>query len=248
MKRAKKRLWPGPRQQPDPTPDIEAEIAKLLDTLSKSTEKVAPKLARRQGPMLIINEQGTRSPLIWIFNSWAEALILARTLGPDQPLVALVSLRDQKLSVADHEMLLPHLMYAYAELAQPFVGEGRFVVGGNCQAARIGEGVAHQLCFRAKRVPLLILLDHVPFYAYPGTILMLFGTESRGFNPFLHGLRLEDSWHSSHGTAAWGFLASKHGQFFIKPGLDDLSNHVQQAITTYGETGTLAPGEAELRP
>ena len=67
-------------------------LAQYTKDLSFESPKAPASLARQDGPLLIMNETGSKAPLIWCFNTWAEALLLGRSLDPNQPLIAMISL------------------------------------------------------------------------------------------------------------------------------------------------------------
>ena len=218
-------------------------IEKVLEAMG--TVNVPEHVATREGPFLLLNQAGTRPPLIWCFNTWAEALLHGRALGPDQPLVSMISLNFFKMPDARKALIYPDLIKTLANRVAPLVKDGQYVVGGNCNAARVGEGIAQHLFFAKMRCPLLIVLDHVPIHAYPGSLLMLFGTKSP-LNPFARGLKFEEKWLAFHRSPRWGFIDAEHGQFFVQPGLSQLSQHLKMAIQSFAADGQICSGLQEL--
>ena len=67
-------------------------ITERVLTVMATAAKVPASLARQDGPLLIMNGSGSKAPLIWCFNTWTEALLLGRSMDPDQPLIAMISL------------------------------------------------------------------------------------------------------------------------------------------------------------
>ena len=224
--------------------DIPAITERVLKVMAAAA-KVPASLARQDGPLLIMNETGSKAPLIWCFNTWAEALLLGRSLDPDQPLIAMISLNFITMPEPRKALIYPNLIKTLTEKVEAYAGDGPFVVGGHCNAARVAEGVAHRLFFKTMRCPLLILLEHVPVHAYPGNILMLFSTQSK-LNPFTHGHDFEQNWRVVHGSPRWGFIDADHMRLFVDPGLAQLSQHVKMALEAFNTDGQISTGLQEL--
>lgn len=224
--------------------DADELLDGILNTMAAAN--IPSHIAKRDGPLLLMNQSGTRPPLIWCFNRWSEALLLGKTLGADQPLIAMISLSAFKMPKARKAWIYPALIKTFTELVDAYVREEPFVVGGNCEAGWVAEGMAHRMFFAKMRCPLLILLDHVPVYAYPGSLLMLFGTKSH-LNPFAKGHKLEGKWQVFHGAPRWGFIDAEHGHFFVRPGLSQLSQHVKLVVKAFNADGQISTGLQELK-
>lgn len=141
----------------------------------------------QKGILRVLNEDGTRPPLFWIFNTSRDPETFAKVLGEDQPVVFS---RSSHLLVAPNESpaqvrkILSD--YLCQELNQHFAG-ARFDMGTSCQGTNIilqlstqlqsqGIGVGH-LCMINCTLPPLV--THRP-------ALLIYGHQDAGHNPFHH--------------------------------------------------------------
>lgn len=90
-----------------------------------------------RGLLRILNEDGSRPPILWIFNSAKEPIPMAAALGADQPLVfsrsahLLVRPNDDPVQVSN---VLTDYLYQEIKLRFPHVN---FDMGTSCQGSRI---------------------------------------------------------------------------------------------------------------
>ncbi len=95
-----------------------------------------------RGVLRILNETGTRTPLLWIFNTEKEPLKLATALGEDQPILFSRSAHLLLPPEADHVPWRRSLAdYVLRQTEAHFPGT-RLDLGTSCQ----GTGVATALC------------------------------------------------------------------------------------------------------
>jgi hypothetical protein len=172
--------------------------------------------------------------------------MLANRLGPDQPLVAMRSLFGLVEGKAAKRANTVDLAAAYADLIVGRSDTPPLVIGGNCQSAPVSEALAHAVLGRTGRAPLLISLEHVANYCYPGSLMMLFGAHSEKFNPFLKGTDPRPAWARMHGQACWGFINARHGGYFMEPAVHQLVGYIRWAIADFRRTMSVTPGE--MRP
>jgi len=203
-----------------------AEFKSLLKSLRKTCRKSVAIKPKRYDDLLLFNKSGSKPPIFWCFNNWAEPHLLAHQLSNDQPLIAAHSLHmheDRWLRKARYtEPLANH----YLESALRIVGEQEFTIGGNCQAGPIAESFAIQLAQNSGRYSKLVTLDYIPRRSYQGPTLMLFGSNSL-YNPFLR----EDLDPASYlkqrlRSFKWEFLDASHGSYFREPTVTKLKNHI----------------------
>jgi len=225
---------------------IALDVDKLHVEINESMERIPEALADRIGVFAHFNKGGSKPPLFWCFNNWAEAIFLAHRLAPDRPLFAMRSFHG--FIKGKHAKRANAVGFAetYAEQVLEHVGTGPLLIGGNCQAAPIAEAMAHILIGRTGRKPLLVTLEHLPIYSYPGDILMLFGAESEKYNPFLQGKDPVPAWRAQHARAAWGIIGGEHGKYFMEPAVLDLVSYIQQACEIHADgiglpSGSLSP-------
>jgi hypothetical protein len=209
---------------------------------------IPSELAGQRGLFAAFNPSGTRPPIYWCFNGWAEAVILARRLGSDQPLYAMRSfhrLVDDRWRKVLHTESLSVL---YAEQVLEIHAGGPMVVGGNCQAGSIAEGVAHRIVAERGATPVLVTVDHDPRYAYPGHVVLGFGTDSERYNPFLSGGDPIPAWQRLHRATSWTVIPGQHGRYFLKPALHHLVALIEAVTMPLADGSEIPPGPIELDP
>lgn len=226
---------------------LDNSMQSIFDALERDARAIPDGMAEIDGPVAVFNSTGTKPPLVWCFNNWAEPAILARRLDPEQPLIALRSLHKVEAARNNKRANIVDLAIAYmGHIAHRLPGDGPLLVGGNCQAVPIAETMAHRLLAATGRTPLLITLERAPIYSYPGDVLLLYGDTSE-LNPFLGGNDPTPTWRVMYRTPAWGLVEASHGKFFTAPGLLELSAHIQHAMTVFSKDGKLQAGEMPLR-
>jgi hypothetical protein len=219
----------------------------LITGIKESIERIPGHLIENAGLFAHFNAYGTLQPIFWCFNDWAEAVLLADWLGPDQPLYAMRSSYGFIKGSSAKRIHTTNLAEAYADEIIRIVGDQPIVIGGNCQSAPIAEAISHNLISRSRSLPLVITLEHQPFYCYPGPILMLFGSRSVKFNPFLSAGDPVPAWRRQHAAPAWGVVDGEHGKYFLKPAIDDLGGHIASAARAFFASGDFCTGEIDLK-
>src|SRR5262249_8762988 len=95
------------------------------------------------GSLLVgYNTTGSRPPIFWFLQEYAEAVQLAKYLGPDQPLYAMrscVGIIESKEYTAEVLEIVTD-RYLWEMLALP-LGEA-FLMGGNCQGGILALAMA----------------------------------------------------------------------------------------------------------
>ena len=225
---------------------IHKSVDEIFADIEASTKNVPADMAERRGPFLLFNGNGSKAPLFWCFNNWAEAVLLSRRLGPEQPLVAMHSFHKILNSQQTKAGSVRQVATAYTELMQTWRDGRPLVIGANCQAAPIAEAIAHRLIYSYQEQALLIVVDHNPFYGYPGNILMLFGEQSEQFNPFVRGEDPVPGWTMLHHRPSWGFINARHGEFFVEPGVDTLANYITKASENFRSTRCIPTGLRDI--
>lgn len=193
------------------------EIKELLLRIENTAAAVPRVIADHRGPLLLLNQGGSKAPIFWCVNAWTEAVFLARRLDPDQPLVAMRSLDQMEDNVDKKAAYVWPLARAYTALMKPWIDSQPMVLGGYCQSGPIAEAMAHRLLCTTHRRPLLITIEYDPFYSYPGSLLMLYGAHSKPFNPLSRGINPVPAWLAMHGQPSWATLDGGHNSFFMDP-------------------------------
>ncbi|KIN72500.1 hypothetical protein [Sulfitobacter guttiformis] len=138
-----------------------------------------------RGILRILNENGTRSPLFWIFNGAPEPARLAKCLGDDQPLIYS---RSSHLLVrpGDDPMDIRNILARYlaCELCQHFP-EASFDIGTSCQGSTIAMAVCNLLREAGKGVGHLCLINcSLPEIVTDRPALLVYGDQDTASNPF----------------------------------------------------------------
>ncbi|MFN3546104.1 MAG: AMP-binding protein [Mesorhizobium sp.] len=129
--------------------------------------------------MKVVNEDGTRVPLFWCFNSPAREMgSLAPQLDADQPLYGLYS--GGRLFAPSDEML-DRLAKHYAAEILALDPTGPCHLGGNCRGGWIAERLEQLLTAAGKPVLGMIILEHAAprLASFKGRLLFMFGKQSR---------------------------------------------------------------------
>ncbi len=208
---------------------LDVGFTEIRRKMIKNIDRIPSQIARRKGVFAHFNFEGSYPPLFWCFNNWAEAVFLAYWLGPERPLYAMQSFYGLEDDRSVKEMYKNYVAEHYANLVLDVHPKGHIFIGGNCQSAPIAESMAHYLMDRTATPPILISLDHLPFYCYPGCLVMLFGLRSE-YNPFLKEGSPISGWFKKHKSPSWGFIDAEHGQYFREPGIHELVGYIKTVM------------------
>lgn len=210
--------------------DLDARLRANIETLP-------PWQWRADDVFVHFNEDGQNPPLFWCFNSWVEAIALARVLGADQPVVAMHSLEKVIDAFEGKETYFHSIIDIYRDGILERIGDKGFVLGGNCQGAGVMEIVAQDIMVRTLSAQPLVVLEYTPRFAFPGHIDIVFGAQSELYNPFLQGKDPLPIWNLQFASHAHHEIPGAHGQFFRAPGIDSLAKVIIGAIGKVGQGG-----------
>lgn len=164
-------------------------------------------------PVMRFNADGTRPPLFWCFNGAHEPAVMARELGPDQPLYALRSMQAV-VQRGDKQGFNAELARTYVDEIMRLQPDGPYYLGGNCQSARISEHIAAEMLRRGAEIAQLLMLDYQPVAELDLNVGLFYGRESQQFNPFLNEARPELKWQKQFAAVTWDIVPGGHGQYF----------------------------------
>lgn len=233
---------PAERQKPQPIKRVLRKMGKLaqrsLATMPSGTVSNEPDLARADTPweevrrrmlmtanawpgeqagtrlpVMRFNADGTRPPLFWCFNGAHEPAVMARELGPDQPLYALRSMQAV-VEKSDKQGFNAELARTYVDEIMRLQPDGPYYLGGNCQSARISEHIAAEMLRRGAEIAQLLMLDYQPVAELDLNVGLFYGRESQQFNPFLSEARPELKWQKQFAAVTWDIVPGGHGQYF----------------------------------
>ena len=223
------------------------EIDDFRNWIYNDIKKIPQEIYTLDDLILGFNKDGKKSPIYWCFNNWAEAVFLSRSLGADQPLFALKSTHGFKNGSANKKVYTNSLAVMYAKNILKNHEHGPIFIGGNCQAGPISEAVAHYLIPKVDKKPILITLEHQPFYFYPGHLVMLFGGASEKYNPFLHDENPIPTWEKKYSSYSWGIIKdAPHGKYFIDPFVLKLVAYIEHVKNNYLIEGKIKSGPIHL--
>ena len=189
-----------------------------------------------------LNAKGTKLPLFWCLQRYQELSQLARYLGADQPVWGMRS--GHKVMGRD-EPDIALLARHYADEILAVRPAGPYVVGGNCDAARVAFQVARQLADRGHEVALLFMHEAFVPQPYEGRVALLFGRESER-NPYLHFARPEQGWRKYYtGPLTFDFVRGAHAEFFVEPNVQVLTDTIRRRME---EAQRGMPPAAQLPP
>lgn len=218
----------------------------VISEIANRRRRLERVIGTSHGDFLILNEKGTCDPIYWCFNDWSEAVLLARKLGDDQPLVAMHSLYSVTDEWRTKTIFHEHLALRYFSQIDQMNCKNSLVFGGNCQAAPFAESIAIHISEKLNIDPLLIAMEYIPRRQYKGPMLMLFGEKS-DFNPFFNSSMDPISvWKSSHEDFTWGFLNGCHGNYFKEPVIDQLRRYIEKAVTIFKLKGGFQSAKSEF--
>lgn len=206
------------------------DVGLLKGILTRQRPLVATWRGKQASPdsfIFTLNDSGSRRGLFWCFQGYLEMTQLASMLGPDQPLHGM---RSGYLIMEYTDANIDALACHYATEMVALQPAGPFVIGGNCQAARIARAIALELGRLGRSVDLLVLMEESSFREYDGRVALLFGREST-FNPYKPGADPEAVFRKSYpGGFSVHLIAGGHGQYFGEPNIASLGDTLRQLL------------------
>ena len=186
----------------------------------------------------VMNPAGTRTPMIWCFNSPAtEMMALGKYHDPDQPLYGLFS--GGRIFDRGDETLLEIARLYVAEILEQFP-TGPLVIGGNCQGGRVAFMLANMLKDAGREVEALCCLDFAQpnLATYDGRVLLTFGKQSarRFYSHIRWGRPGWENAFRTPPTVVW--ITGSHGGFFRG---DTISSFVR-ALEAFMRRDAKVPG------
>lgn len=192
-----------------------------LTEMKVQRQRVEAVAGEARGDFLIFNKEGTKCPIYWCFNNWAEPLMLARKLGPEQPLVAMHSLHSFIPSWREKGRYNDLLAARYLSQVQKSDNFSNVIFGGNCQGGPIAESMAIQQANLGEIWPKLVVLEYTPRKYFQGKVKLIYGDKSK-YNPFLSEIDPIPIWESHFKDYQYAIIEGRHGKYFTEPTIDQL--------------------------
>lgn len=201
--------------------------AGVIKELRAYTASWSGKRATPESLIVGLNTAGTKQPLYWCLQRYGELAQLAKYLGADQPVYGMRS--GNKVMVKTPENIRFLAEYYVAEILA-MQSEGPFLLGGNCQAARIAFQIADRLKELGHEITLLILHEKFIPQTYTGRVALIFGADSYA-NPHLAYLKPEKGWGKYFsGGFTLDIVPGSHGKYFTEPNIQPLCAKLRQRI------------------
>lgn len=174
-----------------------------------------------------LNAAGSKQPLYWCLQRYGELSQLAKYLGAEQPVYGMRS--GNKVMVKTPDNIRALAEYYVTEILA-MQAEGPFLLGGNCQSARIIFQVADKLQELGHEIMLLILHEKFIPQTYTGKVALIFGADSYA-NPHLAYKKPEQGWSKYYsGGFTLDIVPGSHGKYFTEPNIQPLCTKLQQRI------------------
>lgn len=218
----------GRLMQPDDFPSLQTVLKRISKLCNSSFGQPLDDL----GLVRILNQEGSKPPLVWCFNAGHEFPSLAQALGSDQPLIALRSLQgvvptEQKNSHLDFE-----IGAYYAQSLADHLKGGSLAVGGNCQGAGIAYLAMRGLLERGCTISQLICLDATLKRPVPVPVRLFYGQKSQ-LSPKQSGQSLahfKRQCHFSYRRFSLNWVPGAHGQYFDPGNVAALAKYMGHAL------------------
>ncbi len=201
---------------PDPTAGVSALIdVSLLDRIRETVGSVTRpwwhgEVMSRNGLIHGVNVAGSRPPLVWCFQGYAEFAAFAKGLGPDQPLYGMRSGHMVVNTSSENHL---HMAMVCADELHSLGLKGPLFIGGNCQGALQAQKIAEIMMMSGQAVSLVVGLNPLVFTPYPGRAALIVGRYD-STNPMerFHDADLLLRANLPNGTV--DTLPSQHGELF----------------------------------
>ena len=208
-----------------------SDLNKTLNAISKLTRDWPGNPIDRLGTVRFIHPHGNREPIVWVFNSKHEPINLAYYFGDSQPLIALRSLNIVMQPSPERENFSHHLALHYAQIITQVLPRKVTLIGGNCQGAPIALRIANALHEKGHEIQGLVTIDAVPRIKCKHPILMNFGNESLGYNPFARNFYgTTETVSSFYPYYTVSNLPCDHGQYFNPENIPFLVENIEHFL------------------
>ncbi len=164
-----------------------------LDVIAKLLRTWPGEPVKGETTLRVLNAQGTRPPMFWMFNAAHEPLNLAAALGVDQPLMFGRSLHLVVPTGPDRLPAALALGDHYAQVLMRVFGQMPFWAGANCQGVRSVVRASVVLREAGSQINGLCLVNGLPTspVGLPG--LLIYGADDPIHDPFTRDPEASDA-------------------------------------------------------
>ncbi|MDG1462407.1 MAG: AMP-binding protein, partial [Gammaproteobacteria bacterium] len=201
--------------------------ADLYEGLISQTAVWQGKRTRAGSLLFGLNTDGLSPAIFWCCQVFYELSQLAKHLGSDQPIYGMRSAHrfSGDLDKAQYEMEIKRLAKYYVSEILEIQPMGPYIIGGNCQSARISFYMALELQAQGHEIGLLCMQEHIVPIGYSGRVALFFGNKSMR-NPFnfFEDATVYESWSSLYaGSVSVNTITGDHGKFFTDANIQSLT-------------------------
>jgi thioesterase domain-containing protein/acyl carrier protein len=173
------------------------------------------------------NIHGKCQPIFWCFQGDYEFMQLSKYLGEDQPIYGM---RSGHLLMEDEQQNIDALACYYTSEIVKIQPAKPYIIGGNCQSAKIAFQIAKRLMNEGKEITLLCLQEQFIPQHYHGRVAFFYGKDS-GRNPLHYFNQPEESWKKFYSQPfTINVIPGRHGKFFKEPNIQVLSTALEKEI------------------
>ena len=177
-----------------------------------------------------LNTRGSRPPLFWCFQGFHEFEQLAAYLGPDYPVYGMRSAYHILEEYTPEN--LQSFAASYVKEILEINPDGNYLIGGNCQSAKIAMEISQQLIRHGHAIARLFQMEKYVPRSFPYPVTLLFGREST-FNPVNKGTMTQERelWEAHyHGGYLFRNIPGGHNEFFQEPNIQGLAFAITTSI------------------
>ena len=208
--------------------------ADLYEGLISQTAVWQGKRSRAGSLLFGLNTDGLSPTIFWCCQVFYELSQLAKHLGSDQPIYGMRSAHrfSGDLDKAQFETEIKRLAKYYVSEILEIQPLGPYIIGGNCQSARISFYMALELQAQGHEIGLLCMQEHIVPIGYSGRVALFFGNESLR-NPFnyFEDATVYESWSSLYaGSVSVNTITGDHGKFFTDANIQSLTEPLKTEI------------------
>ncbi|MEP2783902.1 MAG: hypothetical protein ABJO67_19755 [Pseudoruegeria sp.] len=178
----------------------------------------------KNGILRVLNESGSKTPILWIFNGANEPEILAKSLGEDQPLFFSRSMHLIVQPNDDRDLVRKVLTdYLFKELCLHLPGV-KLDMGANCQGAGMLMGLSILLRARDIDVERLFLINcRLPDVPTNLPALLIYGDQDQQHDPFRSNpKRANERAMKLFSSYQRVMINAQHGRYFTTESIEEI--------------------------
>ncbi|MFT6736378.1 MAG: acyl-CoA synthetase (AMP-forming)/AMP-acid ligase II/acyl carrier protein [Kangiellaceae bacterium] len=185
------------------------------------------KRSRPESLVFGMNVDAPAQAIFWCCQGFQEFSQLSKHLGIQQPIYGM---RSGHLVMIKSQSNIESLAKHYVSEILTIQQQGPYIIGGNCQSAKIAFQIARQLQKLGHHISLLCLQEQVVPLKYSGRVALFFGDKSVN-SPAHYFDDPQRSWlpFYSHKVSV-NAITGEHGRFFETPNIETLAAKIQAEI------------------